>query len=246
MERVHLRFYEELNDFLPRERRKREFEIAFRPRTSVKDLVEALGVPHTEIDLILVNGTSVDFGYIVGAGDRISVYPVFESLDITDVTRLRPVPLRNPRFVADTHLRKLARWLRLLGFDVLWFEDASDVELAEISASSDTRILLTRDRGLLKRSRITRGYCVRSTDPAEQAREVIERCDLRAMAAPFTRCMECNGSLSHVDAGEVAERVPGRVAKASNRFSRCEDCGRIYWRGSHYAKLRAIVETLLI
>ena len=118
MYRVTIRFYEELNDFLEPSRRKSDIEIVFPERRSVKDLIESFGVPHVEVDLILVNGESVDFSRIVADGDRISVYPVFETLDIGPVTRLRPDPLREPRFVLDVHLRKLARRLRLLGFDV--------------------------------------------------------------------------------------------------------------------------------
>src|SRR3989338_9144205 len=116
MSRAHFRFYEELNDFLPPERRKTTFTREFRNRASVKDMIEALGVPHTEVDLILVNGASVDFSYLVQDGDRISVYPMFESFDIRPLVHLRPRPLREPKFVLDTHLGKLAVYLRLLGF----------------------------------------------------------------------------------------------------------------------------------
>jgi len=118
-----IRFYEELNDFLPLERRKVDFSHEFQRRASIKDLIEALGVPHTEVDLILVNGASVDFSYIVRDGDRISVYPMFEAFDIQTVSRVRPQPLRVIRFVLDVHLGKLARYLRLLGFDTLYRND---------------------------------------------------------------------------------------------------------------------------
>src|SRR5262249_31383318 len=156
MNRACFRFYAELNDFLPPGRRGVTFTYSFEGSPSIKDLIEALGVPHTEVDLILVNGESVDFAYRVREGDRISVYPVFESLDITPLLRVRPRPLRETRFVLDTHLGRLAAYLRLLGFDTLYRNDAGDDELARIS-SGEGRILLTRDRGLLKRSQVTHG-----------------------------------------------------------------------------------------
>ena len=145
---AEFRFYEELNDFLPENRRKILFPFAFEGTPSVKDSIEALGVPHTEIDLILVNGISVDFGCLIRDGDRISVYPVFESIDITPLVRVHSQPLREPRFVLDMHLGRLARYLRMLGFDTLYRNDYADAELARIS-SQEYRILLTRDPGLL-------------------------------------------------------------------------------------------------
>ena len=95
MHKIYLRFYEELNDFLPEEKRKKRFIHQFIDRTSVKDLIESLGVPHTEVDLILANGKSVNFKYLINDEDDISVYPVFESFDITAVQHLRPKTLRN-------------------------------------------------------------------------------------------------------------------------------------------------------
>ena len=164
MPHAHFRFYEELNDFLPPGRRKVTFVHAWKGTASVKDIVESLGVPHTEVDLILANGESVDFAYRPKDGDRISVYPMFESFDISPAQRLRPRPLREPRFVLDGHLGRLARYLRMLGFDTLWSNDADDEKLAHIS-QQQTRTLLTRDQGLLKRKDVTRGYWVRSTAP---------------------------------------------------------------------------------
>jgi hypothetical protein len=156
------RFYAELNDFLPPARRMTAFEHPFLDAAPVKDMIESFGVPHTEIDLILANGASVDFAYLVQDGDHISVYPVFEALDITPVLRLRPQPLRESRFVLDAHLGRLAGYLRMAGFDTLYRNDFTDPELAYIS-HDEHRILLTRDIGLLKRSMVTHGYFVRET-----------------------------------------------------------------------------------
>ena len=241
---VHFRFYEELNDFLPPARRKQDFAIPYN-RASVKDMIESLGVPHTEVDLILANGVSVDFSYLVQPGDRISVYPEFESFDIAGLTRLRPEPLRQPRFVLDTHLGKLARYLRLLGFDTLYSNSCNDAELAQISAGGDKRILLTRDHGLLKRAQVTHGYFVREIVPELQAREVLRRFDLKRAARPFTRCLQCNGQLRNAPVEEIADRVPPGVVRDFDTFSICPDCGRVYWAGSHYDRLRGIVDHLL-
>ncbi|MDZ7343194.1 MAG: Mut7-C ubiquitin/RNAse domain-containing protein, partial [candidate division KSB1 bacterium] len=185
---AYFRFYEELNDFLPEEKKKTTFVHHFKDRASIKDMIEAIGVPHTEIDLILVNGQAVDFSYLVQDRDRISVYPVFESLDISAVTNLRKQPLREAKFVLDVHLGKLASYLRLVGFDTLYRNDFSDAELAEIS-SRERRILLTKDRRLLKRRIVTHGYCIRETAPKKQLLEVLKRFDLFKSLDPFSRCL---------------------------------------------------------
>ncbi len=240
---LHLRFYQELNDFLAPAHRGREFEHFVKGTPSVKDVIEALGVPHTEVDLILVNGRSVDFGCLLQDGDRVSVFPVFESLDIRPAIRLRPEPLRNPRFVLDTHLGRLAAYLRLLGFDCLYSPAADDAWLAEVSVREE-RILLTRDRGLLKRKAVTRGYCPRQSHPRRQLAEVLRRFDLLGCARPFTRCMACNGVLERVDREEVAAAVPPDVFRRYDDFSRCAACRKVYWRGSHFARLEALVEAV--
>jgi uncharacterized protein with PIN domain len=240
---ITMRFYEELNDFLPEERRKRDFQVSIECRTSVKDLIESLGVPHVEVDLILVDGQSVDFGHVVDRARRISVYPVFESLDVTEVQHLRPRPLRDPRFVLDVHLGWLARRLRLLGFDCLYEKYADDDRLARLSSGED-RILLTRDRELLKRRVVTRGYWVRSTDPWKQVPEVLDRLDLRRSIRPFGRCPTCNGRLHEVAAQEVVELVPPESFARFHRFWRCGDCGQVYWRGSHVEILEEWIRDL--
>ena len=242
---VRFRFYEELNDFLPQDRKKREFAITFRSQNSIKDMIESVGVPHTEIDLILVNGKSVDFSYIVQPDDQISVYPVFESLDISNVTRLRPEPLRRIRFVLDTHLGKLARYLRLLGFDTLYDNAWKDDELVKISASGDKRILLTRDHGLLKRKQITHGYFVRNVKSNLQVKEILSRFSLYQKVQPFSRCTRCNGLIQPIEKSQVIEQLPRRVLDTVSEFSACEKCQRIYWKGSHYDHMKRIIEKLL-
>jgi len=230
------RFYAELNDLLPRPLRFVDFDHAFHGSPAIKDVIESLGVPHTEIELLLVNGKRQGFEYRLQDGDRVSVYPMFESVDVGSEARVRPVPLRDPRFVLDVHLGKLAAHLRLLGFDCDYDSGLQDEELARRSAV-EKRTLLTRDRQLLKRSLVTRGYCVRSLRPEEQAVEVLRRFDLVALAAPFTRCLRCNGRLIRATPDEFAGRIPEGVRARVRELMRCERCERLYWKGTHYERL---------
>jgi len=240
---VQLRFYEELNDFLPPERRKVGFTHALTRRTAVKDLIESFGVPHTEVELILANGEPVDFSYIVQPDDRISVYPMFESLDASPLIRLREKPLRDTRFVVDANLGQLARYLRLLGFDALYRNDFTDAQVAQIG-SQEHRVVLTRDRALLKQKIITHGYFVRAAKPHEQVREVLARLDLYRILRPFTRCLRCNGELEVVDKETVLDQLEPKTRQYYERFRRCKACGQAYWRGSHFKRMEKLCEYL--
>ena len=241
MGRAFFRFYAELNDHLPAASQYKTVEKQFLVSSTVKDLIESLGVPHAEVDLVVVNGESVDFSYSVRDGDRVAVYPMFEAVDITPALRLRPAPLRDPRFVLDVHLGKLAAYLRMLGFDTAYRNCYSDPELVRISAS-EVRILLTRDRGLLKHSEVTRGYWLRETDSRAQLLETVRRFDLAGTMHPFTRCMACNTVLQPLATSDARDLVPARVAEQDNEFRRCPNCGRVYWKGSHYERMLRLVE----
>lgn len=243
MHSATFRFYAELNDFLPPRLRQRDIRYEFSGAPAIKDAVEAQGVPHTEVEVILVDGTSVRWDHHLQGGERVAVLPMFEALDVSSLLRLRPRPLRNPRFVLDVHLGRLARYLRLLGFDSHYTPQAEDAELSALSAA-ESRVLLTRDRGLLKRSEVTRGYCVRQTEPARQMEEVVERFDLWEATRPFTRCLVCNGPLEAIDASRLAGRVPPRVLERQQAFSCCRGCGRVYWPGSHHAAMLQRLEEL--
>lgn len=236
MSMAEFRFYEELNDFLAPSRRKRSFRHAFAEKATVKHAIEALGVPHTEVELIFVNGVSVDFSHRLEDGDRVSAYPMFETLDVTPLLKLRPEPLRVIRFLTDAHLGALAKRLRLLGFNTRHASAMDDAEIATISAS-ERRVLLTRDRELLKRKQISHGCYIRQSDPTLQLAYLIQRLDLRRAARPFTRCSECNGALEESSPEAVADRVPGDVARRFRRFWTCAGCDRVYWQGSHYQTL---------
>lgn len=244
MRQASFRFYRELNDFLPRAQQQRALAHTFVVPGSVKDAIENLGVPHTEVDLILANGESVDFDYQVQDGDRIAVYPQFERLDITPLTRLRPQPLREPRFVLDCHLGRLARYLRMLGFDTLYRADYRDDTLLQISLEQ-RRILLTRDRGLLKRSELERGYYVRATRPRAQLAEVVQRLQLERKAEPFTRCIACNGTLAAVSKTAVEPLLPENTRRYFREFFQCGGCRRVYWKGSHFERMQLLVQRVL-
>lgn len=237
------RFYEELNDFLPPEKRKRDFEYRFNDHPSVKDAIESLGAPHVEVDLILVNGVSVDFRHRLKDGDRVSVYPVFESLDITGVTHLRERPLREPSFILDVHLGRLAKYLRMLGFDTLYRNDFTGYEIIDIAIQSN-RTILTRNTNLLKMKSVSRGYAIRSSDPYEQIREVVGRFDLRSSARPFTRCIDCNCPIESVSKENIADRLEELTSRYYKRFFICTGCGKIYWEGSHYERMMKMIEKL--
>jgi uncharacterized protein with PIN domain len=241
--RASFRFYAELNDHLAPHRQYQTLEKEFFVPVSLKDAIESFGIPHTEIDLVLVNGESSDFSRLVRDGDRVAVYPVFESLDITPELRVRPQPLREPKFVLDVHLGRLAAYLRMLGFDSVYRNCAGDAELARISAEQE-RILLTRDRGLLKHSAVTRGYWLRQTDSRRQAAEVVGRFELARLLRPFTRCMACNESLRPVSKVEVQERVPPLIAVRHEEFRECPACRRVYWGGTHHQRMRHWIEEL--
>jgi len=243
LHKIFLRFYEELNDFLPEEKRKITFEHKYIDRTSVKDVIESLGVPHTEIDLLLVNGKSVGFDYLISDGDNISVYPVFESFDIANVQCLRPKPLRDPKFISDVHLGKLTRYLRMMGFDVLYKNDFDDEEIMDISLK-EKRAILTRDRGILKHGKVIHGYWIRSTKVREQVIEVIKRFDLKNIIKEFSRCIECNSSLVKTNKDKIVNELPPKVARSIENFYKCPECKKIYREGTHYKKMLSFIQNI--
>lgn len=238
------RFYEELNDFLPKAMINKSFAYSFSGNPSVKDAIEALRIPHVEVDLILVNSSSVDFSYKLKNEDHISVYPVFESFDISPVIRLRAKPLREIKFISDVHLGKLTRYLRLCGFNVYYQPDLTDKEIINKSVN-DKLVILTRDVEMLKNRKVTHGYWVRSPQPEEQLKEVLIRFDLKDQVKLFTRCMECNGILKEVAKNDIMDRLMPKTIKYYEEFKKCPDCDRIYWQGSHYKKMKGSINKLI-
>jgi uncharacterized protein len=243
MERAFFRFYAELNDFLPPGKRQVTLAHLFEERASIKDMIEALGVPHPEIDLILANGESVDFSYRVKDGDQVSIYPRFKSINIASFTHVRPQPLQEPRFILDVHLGKLTTYLRILGFDALYQNDSSDEVLAQVS-SREGRILLTRDRGLLKRNIVVHGYCVRKTNSWRQLVEVLQHFGLLGSITPFHRCPHCNGLTKPTAKALICDRLPPKVRQYYDEFRVCQTCGQIYWKGTHYQHMQRFIADL--
>ncbi|MBV8812704.1 MAG: Mut7-C ubiquitin/RNAse domain-containing protein [Acidobacteriaceae bacterium] len=230
--RVRFRFHGELNDFLTPPRRDVEFAHPAGLTDTAKHVIESLGVPHTEVGRVTVNGLEHSLSKPLADGDQVEVFP--------HTTPFIPNQLR---FVVDGHLGRLAAYLRMLGFDT-WYERVAEDALLASVASSEQRLLLTRDVGLLKRREVEQGYCVRFDKPHRQLHEVTVRFALRPHFAPFTRCMDCNGALCPVQKEEIADLLPPHTRETKNEFSRCVNCGKIFWRGSHHARMLGWIDEL--
>jgi len=239
--RVTFRFDAELNDFLPARWRGVTFAYGYKGAQSVKHLIEAIGVPHPEVDFILVDGRPVGFDYQPRDGDHIAVYPAASDLAGKGLPALRPPPPDPIAFLADNHLGRLARYLRLLGFDTAYGRDLEDDALAEHSRD-ENRVLLTRDRGLLKRSLVQFGYCLRSMDADEQLIAVLRRYRLFDRIEPWRRCLRCNGLLEPVEKAAILHLLEPKTKQYYDTFQQCGTCGQVYWRGSHVGGLERLVE----
>jgi uncharacterized protein len=242
------RFYAGLNDFLARERRGRAFEAPCAREATTKHMIEALGVPHTEVELILVNGVSAGLDRIIDDGDRIAVYPRFTALDVSGSARIAQRPPGRLRFVADPHLGGLARLLRMAGFDTIYANGGKGGGTStadngiEALALDQGRIVLSRDRELLKRRGVEYGAYVRALHPQEQLRELFERFGLAERARPFTLCLHCNAPLRAADKAEVLERLPPTVRLLQEEFSTCDLCRRVFWKGSHWKRMADMLD----
>jgi uncharacterized protein with PIN domain/sulfur carrier protein ThiS len=224
------RFFGELNDFVAPAHRQQAVASPCAQNATVKHMIEALGVPHTEAALVLVDGTPAPLDQLLREDDRVSVYPRFGWLDQQAPTR----------FVADAHLGGLARMLRMAGFDTLYDNHFDDGEIAALAAREE-RAVLTRDRELLKRRTIAQGRYVHALKPAEQLVEVVERLGLAPLAVPFTLCLHCNAPLRPVAKAEVLEQLPASVRVCHDEFSTCDLCRRVYWKGSHWKRMSALL-----
>jgi hypothetical protein len=244
MQHATFRFYAELNDFLPETWRHTRITHDFEESISIGNMIEGLGIPKAEIDLVLVNGESVDFTYQVQDGDRVTVYPVFETFDVSAAVRVRPHPLRETRFVLDVRLGRLASYLRLLGFDAVLSKESSDEDLAAISLK-ENRIVLTGDSTVMEKGEITHGYWVRTSRPRRQAAEVIRRFHLQGQIAPFGRCPRCNEVLRTRKRRGVACGVSGGTHERCDSLDRCPACAHAYGRGAHAERLRKLLRRIV-
>ena len=234
---AHFRFYAELNDLLPQAGRDIKVALSQNGDQSVKHLIESLGVPHTEVGRVLVDGVVVDFGYLVQEDDQVEIYPFAcdEPLDHSE----------NPRFILDNHLGRLAVYLRMLGFDALYRNDFQEDELASLCSRED-RILLTRDKRLLMRNQVTRGYWLRSKIPRRQLEEVVRRYRLAGAIRPFQRCMGCNEPLVPINKEVILDRLEPLTRRYFDEFHLCPACDKVYWKGSHYERMRLLIEEVRI
>ena len=207
-------------------------------------MIEALGVPHTEIDLILVNGISVDFNYILQDEDRVSVYPVFESLNITNVTRLRKIPLRRNKFIADINLGNIVKYMRVLGFDLYYDPFLSNREIIELS-KRENRIILTKSRKLLNFKEVSHGIFIRPGTTGEQIRQIIDYLDIKDNIKPFSRCLRCNTLLNMVPKEQILDRIPPKTKQYCDEYVQCPSCDRIYWKGTHFIHMEKVVRQIL-
>lgn len=216
-------------------------EKPLREKTSIKDAIESCGVPHPEVDLILANGAPVDFSHQLLADAEIDVFPAPAPPELFPASQLQERGLK--RFVADGHLGKLARDLRLLGFDVVYDNNATDDALLGVT-TQEGRALLTRDRRLLMHGIVRNGYCPRSHLHEEQTLEVIARFELAESISSWTRCLHCNGVLTRVAKSEIIDQLEPLTRLYYHDFRRCPECRKIYWPGSHFAKLQARIERI--
>lgn len=241
MIQVSFRFYEELNNYLPEEMQKVWVENRIETQASIGEIIQSLGIPLDDIDLILVNQQSKGFEYFLHDGDRISIYPVFESFDISEMNRLRERLLRNPKFICDVHLGRLCKYLRMLGWDTLYSNEYTPEEMIERSLQ-EKRILLSRSIHLIRHQGLTHAWWVRSSNPLEQLNDLVTRLDLSKQADPLTRCLNCNSMLVEVNKMEIMDRLEDRTAKYYSEFFVCRTCDQIYWKGSHYESMVKFIE----
>jgi uncharacterized protein with PIN domain len=239
--KVRLRFHGDLNVFLRSKASDAVIERPLAEKTSIKDVIESCGVPHPEVDLILVNDQTVGFGHTVDNDAKVEVFPV-ENRD-TNHTEKRLQAIGITKFVADGHLGSLTRNLRLLGFDVAYPKHTDDRQLLEIMAR-ENRVLLTRDRRLLMHWIVQHGYYPRSQNADEQTIEIIRRFDLSKLIAPFTRCLRCNAPLEEAAKADVMDKLEPLTKIYYHQFRRCPDCKQIYWPGSHFPKLQKRIEEI--
>lgn len=239
---VRLQFHGDLNIFLGPKASDAVIERQLAEKTSIKDVIESCGVPHPEVDLILIDKQPVGFNYTLTSDAKVEVFSVENRGTLCAEKRLQTIGVFS--FVADVHLGGLARDLRLLGFDVIYSQNADDRQLLEVMIR-ENRALLTRDRRLLMHAIVQHGYCPRSQNPTEQTIEVLRRFALAKSVAPFTRCLRCNALLEQAAKAEVIDQLEPLTRTYYDHFRRCPGCKQIYWSGSHFPKLQKRIEEVL-
>ena len=230
---MRLRLLGELNDFLPREQRGQSQAITLTRRAAVKDVLEAVGVPHTEIGVLRINALAAPMSSVLVPGSDAHVL----AAPATTASRRADWPDAPPAFVADVHLGGLVRRLRLAGFDVAYANDRDDADLAAIS-DIEHRVLLTRDRGLLKRARVRHARFVRCDATQAQYDDIVAHFGLADRMQPFTRCSDCNTPLDTVAKTDIVHRLEPLTRAHYTHFARCPVCDKLFWGGSHVADVQ--------
>lgn len=243
LKHITFRCYAELNDFLPEEQKQKRFVFSLKTPVTLGEAIESLGIPLSEVDLVLVNSQPGSRNQRLCENDYISVYPTFETLDISKLKDTHSPALRVTRFILDAHLGKLAKYLRMLGFDSLYRNDFDDEDIIELAAR-ENRIILTRDKPLLKSKRITHGYYIRTTDTHQQIREVVQKFDLYSQFKSFTRCMTCNTELVPKKKQEIMHIIQPDTLQNFNEFFFCPTCRKVYWKGSHFKRMESFIRNL--
>ena len=238
---VRLNFHSDLDFFLGSKPAGGIVERRLIEKTSIKDIIESCGVPHPEVDTIQADGRIVGFDHTISQDADIEVFPVGNCGTVPTEKHLQVSQVR--AFVADGHLGKLARNLRLLGFDVTYEQKANDRQLLDVM-TRENRALLTRDRRLLMHAIVQHGYCPRSQNADEQTIEVVRRFDLSELIAPFTRCLRCNALLEEAAKADIIDKLEPLTKIYYNQFRRCPGCKQIYWPGSHFSKLQKRIDEI--
>ncbi|MCS5422541.1 MULTISPECIES: Mut7-C RNAse domain-containing protein [Psychrilyobacter] len=241
MDRINIKFYDSLNKLLKKDKRGKKLSLELKLRQSVKDLIEAQGIPHTEVGMIIIDGKKEEFSFILKDGQEIEVYPAFNHVEEPKFQNLINYP---KKFILDVHLGRLAKYLRIFGIDTLYQNYYSDKEIVE-TALKEGRVILTRDRGILKRRVVRYGYLIKSNDSKEQLREIFLNFHLLPEIKPFLRCISCNGILERVSKGEIMEELEPLTRKYYNEFLRCTMCKKIYWKGGHMERMEEFADKFL-
>ncbi len=237
---IHIRCYAELNDFLPFERKQRNFTLSLKTPVIVAEVIELLGIPLSEVDLVMVNSQPVERSHRLRKNDYVSIYPTFETLDISSLKTTQKQPLRTTTFILDAHLGKLAKYLRMLGFDTLYRNDYGDMEIIEI-AKEQKRVILSRDKVLLKSPKVNHGYYVRATEKHTQLIEIVKKFDLYSQFKTFTRCMTCNTVLQSRSKETIRNLIDPDTYNCFNEFFYCPECNKVFWKGSHFERMEQLI-----
>ena len=245
MKTITVRCFAELNDFLPSGNKQKPFGLTLKEPVTIGEVAVILGIPLSEIDLVTVNSTPVGRSYRPIENDYIAVYPTFETFDIGSLQTVQKKPLRITRFILDAHLGKLARYLRMLGFDSLYRNDYTDREIIE-TARDEKRIILTRDKLLLRSPRVDHGYYVRAIEKHSQLFEVVKKFDLYSQFRTFSRCMTCNTALSPESRESfLLRRIDPAIYHYYKEFYYCPSCDKFFWRGSHFQRMEQYIRDII-